>query len=93
MSILTRKPVEQFDAPTTAVEDISGDYVIDMTHTRLGFSVRPAMVTNVRGQFSEFTGTATIDAANPAELEGPPRHRDRQHPDRRRRPRPAPALG
>ena len=66
MSILTRKPVEQFDAPTTAVEDISGDYVIDMTHTRLGFSVRHAMVTNVRGQFSEFTGTATIDAANPA---------------------------
>jgi len=66
MSIFTRQPVEQFDAPTTAVEDISGDYVIDPTHTRLGFSVRHAMVTTVRGQFSEFTGTATIDNANPA---------------------------
>ncbi len=66
MSIFTRKPAEQFDAPTTAVEDISGDYVIDPTHTRLGFSVRHAMVTTVRGQFSTFTGTATIDAATPA---------------------------
>jgi polyisoprenoid-binding protein YceI len=66
MSIVTRKPAEQFDAPTAAVEDISGDYVIDPTHTRLGFGVRHAMVTTVRGQFSTFTGTATIDAANPA---------------------------
>jgi len=66
MSIFTRQPVEQFDAPTTAVEDISGDYVIDPTHTRLGFSVRHAMVTTVRGQFSTFAGTATIDAVNPA---------------------------
>ncbi len=66
MSIFARKPAEQFDAPTNAVEDISGDYVIDPTHTRLGFSVRHAMVTTVRGQFSTFAGTATIDAVNPA---------------------------
>ncbi len=55
-----------FDAPTTAVEDISGDYTIDAAHTRLGFSARHAMVTTVRGQFQDFTGTAHIDAANPA---------------------------
>jgi len=66
MSIFTRQPTEQFDAPTAAVEDISGDYTIDLTHTRLGFSVRHAMVTTVRGQFGDFAGTATIDAANPA---------------------------
>ena len=39
-----------FDAPTSAVEDITGDYTIDPTHTRLGFSARHAMVTTVRGQ-------------------------------------------
>ena len=67
MSIFNRKGTdEQFDAPTTAVEDISGDYTIDPTHTRLGFSTRHAMVTTVRGQFTEFSGTAHVDAANPA---------------------------
>src|SRR6478672_4076367 len=55
-----------FDAPTSAVEDITGDYTIDQTHTRLGFSARHAMVTTVRGQFTDFTGTAHIDTANPA---------------------------
>ena len=56
-----------FDAPTSAVEDITGDYTIDQTHTRLGFSARHAMVTTVRGQFKEFEGAAVVDAANPAE--------------------------
>jgi polyisoprenoid-binding protein YceI len=55
-----------FDAPTSAVEDLTGDYTIDATHTRLGFSARHAMVTTVRGQFKDFVGTAHIDAANPA---------------------------
>src|SRR6478735_6719048 len=66
MSFFNRQSVEQFDAPTTAVEDISGDYTIDPTHSRIGFSARHAMVTTVRGQFKEFAGTAHIDAANPA---------------------------
>ena len=65
MSFFNRQAAEQFDAPTTAVEDISGDYTIDPTHTRLGFSTRHAMVTTVRGQFTEFSGTAHVDAANP----------------------------
>ena len=56
MSIFSRKtsadvePV--FDAATSAVEDISGAYAIDATHTRLGFSARHAMVTTVRGAFT-----------------------------------------
>ena len=66
MSFFNRQAVEQFDAPTTAVEDISGDYTIDPTHTRIGFSARHAMVTTVRGQFTQFGGTAHVDAANPA---------------------------
>ena len=65
MSIFSRKTEQTFDAPTAAVEDISGDYTIDPTHTRLGFSTRHAMVTTVRGQFTDFAGTAHVDAANP----------------------------
>jgi polyisoprenoid-binding protein YceI len=55
-----------FDAPTSVVEDLTGDYTIDPTHSRLGFSARHAMVTTVRGQFTDFAGTAHIDTANPA---------------------------
>ncbi|MGN6574234.1 MAG: YceI family protein [Nocardioides sp.] len=56
-----------FDAGTVAIEDIAGDYALDVTHTRIGFSARHAMVTTVRGQFGEFEGTAHIDTANPAD--------------------------
>jgi polyisoprenoid-binding protein YceI len=55
-----------FDAATHAVDDITGDYALDVTHSRLGFSARHAMVTTVRGEFSEFSGTAHVDAQNPA---------------------------
>jgi len=65
MSFFNRQSAEQFDAPTAAVEDISGEYTIDPTHTRLGFSTRHAMVTTVRGQFTDFAGTAVIDTATP----------------------------
>jgi len=69
MGIFSRKdesatPV--FDAPTSAIEDLTGDYTLDVTHTRLGFSARHAMVTTVRGSFKEFEGAAHIDVANPA---------------------------
>jgi polyisoprenoid-binding protein YceI len=55
-----------FDAPTAHLSDISGDYTIDPSHSRLGFVARHAMVTKVRGEFGEFSGTAHIDAADPA---------------------------
>jgi polyisoprenoid-binding protein YceI len=56
-----------FDPATAVLDDISGDYTLDPAHTRLGFSARHAMVATVRGQFTDFTGTAHIDTANPAE--------------------------
>ena len=56
-----------FDAPTTAIDDLAGDYTIDASHSRLGFVARHAMVTKVRGQFGTFEGTAHIDTANPAD--------------------------
>jgi polyisoprenoid-binding protein YceI len=55
-----------FDPATIVVEDITGDYTLDVAHSRLGFSARHAMVTTVRGAFKEFEGTAHVDTANPA---------------------------
>jgi polyisoprenoid-binding protein YceI len=55
-----------FDPATTVIDDIAGDYALDVAHTRLGFSARHAMVTTVRGAFKDFEGTAHVDTANPA---------------------------
>jgi polyisoprenoid-binding protein YceI len=55
-----------FDAPTAHLADITGDYTIDPAHSRLGFVARHAMVTKVRGEFSDFSGTAHIDASDPS---------------------------
>jgi polyisoprenoid-binding protein YceI len=67
MSFLNRtSTTEVFDEGTAAVEDISGEYTLDVAHTRLGFSARHAMVTTVRGAFKAFKGTATIDTADPS---------------------------
>ena len=67
MALFNRKTsTATVPAPVAATSDLSGDYVIDASHTRVGFSARHAMVTTVRGQFGEFEGTARFDAANPA---------------------------
>jgi polyisoprenoid-binding protein YceI len=50
----------------TPQTSITGDYTLDPAHTRLGFSARHAMVTTVRGAFERFTGSAHLDADNPA---------------------------
>jgi polyisoprenoid-binding protein YceI len=49
---------------TTTLADLSGSYVLDPAHTRVGFVARHAMVTKVRGQFTEFEGTAVVDASD-----------------------------
>ena len=59
----TSSAVAEQGQPASA---ISGDYVLDPAHTRIGFSARHAMVTKVRGQFDEFEGTAHVDAETPA---------------------------
>ena len=38
----------------------AGTYVLDPAHTRIGFVARHLMVTKVRGQFAEFTGSITV---------------------------------
>ncbi len=69
MALFNRQPAtvaeSGFDAPTTVLDDIAGDYTLDAAHTRLGFSARHAMVTTVRGVFKDFAGTAHLDTADP----------------------------
>ncbi len=52
---------------TATLTDIAGDYTLDVSHSRLGFVARHAMVTKVRGQFGEFEGTAHVDTDTPAD--------------------------
>jgi polyisoprenoid-binding protein YceI len=54
-----------FDNPTSAIDDLTGDYQLDPAHTRIGFVARHAMVTKVRGTFKDFDATVHLDAADP----------------------------
>ncbi|MFP5328298.1 MAG: YceI family protein [Acidimicrobiia bacterium] len=51
---------------TTTSDVLTGNYVLDPTHSRIGFVARHAMVTKVRGSFNDFEGTGYLDAENPA---------------------------
>jgi polyisoprenoid-binding protein YceI len=50
--------------PATTLAGLSGTYVLDPAHTRIGFVARHAMVTKVRGQFNEFEGSGVVDASD-----------------------------
>jgi polyisoprenoid-binding protein YceI len=53
--------------PTTipaTLGELSGTYVIDPGHTRIGFVARHAMVTKVRGAFNKFEGSAVVDGTD-----------------------------
>ena len=43
----------------------TGTWAIDPAHSRVGFSAKHAMVATVRGQFTEFSGTLTLDGRTP----------------------------
>lgn len=49
-----------------ALAALTGVYTIDPAHSSIGFTVRHAMVTNVRGSFGEHEGTLTLDGTDPA---------------------------
>ncbi|MGW6705596.1 YceI family protein [Streptomyces sp. NPDC054956] len=49
-----------------ALAALTGDYVIDAAHSSIGFTVRHAMVTNVRGTFAEHEGALHLDGADPS---------------------------
>jgi polyisoprenoid-binding protein YceI len=50
-----------------AITALTGDYVVDPAHSRIGFVARHAMVTKVRGSFTEFEGTVFLDEQDPAQ--------------------------
>ncbi|MFA7322792.1 MAG: YceI family protein [Candidatus Nanopelagicales bacterium] len=52
-------------ATTAGLSTLTGAYAIDNSHSTIGFSARHAMVAKVRGRFAEFTGSFTLDGANP----------------------------
>ncbi|KOG56015.1 polyisoprenoid-binding protein [Streptomyces virginiae] len=75
MGIFTRRNQTENDQNGAAVATLevdpalaalTGDYAIDPAHSSIGFTVRHAMVTNVRGAFTEHEGTLHLDGADPA---------------------------
>ncbi|MBC3760409.1 YceI family protein [Quadrisphaera oryzae] len=40
---------------------VAGTYTVDPSHTEVGFTARHAMVTKVRGRFSDVAGTVVVD--------------------------------
>ena len=53
-------------APTTTPAALSGTYVLDPSHSRIGFVARHAMITKVRGSFGDFEASAHLDFTDPA---------------------------
>ncbi|MER8232302.1 YceI family protein [Streptomyces sp. NPDC094049] len=53
-----------------SLPELTGDYVLDIAHSRIGFVARHAMVTKVRGAFYQFEGTAHLDGGDPARSTG-----------------------
>ncbi|WP_405658424.1 YceI family protein [Streptomyces sp. NBC_00079] len=45
---------------------LTGTYAIDAAHSTIGFTVRHAMVTNVKGKFLDFSGSLHLDGSAPS---------------------------
>ncbi|MFI8165853.1 YceI family protein [Streptomyces sp. NPDC085931] len=52
--------------PDPGLANLTGEWVVDPAHSRIGFSVRHAMVTTVRGCFLEYESRLYFDAHDPA---------------------------
>ncbi|KUM82880.1 MULTISPECIES: YceI family protein [Streptomyces] len=51
---------------STDLTAVTGDYTIDTAHSTIGFTVRHAMVTNVKGKFDDFSGSLHLDGSDPS---------------------------
>ncbi|MFF9687529.1 YceI family protein [Streptomyces sp. NPDC014623] len=78
-SSLLRRPEPRTEEPTAAsaaagaadlhdprLAALTGEWMIDPAHSRIGFSVRHAMVTTVRGAFLEYESRLYFDGRDPA---------------------------
>lgn len=68
MGIFGNKQADQTTAAAPVSPDlasVTGDYTIDPAHTTIGFVARHAMVTNVKGSFTELSGTLHLDGTDP----------------------------
>ncbi|MEV6739927.1 YceI family protein [Streptomyces sp. NPDC051104] len=52
--------------PDPALQALTGEWMIDPAHSRIGFSVRHAMVTTVRGAFTQYDSRLYFDGRDPA---------------------------
>jgi polyisoprenoid-binding protein YceI len=52
--------------PDPALATLTGEWEIDPAHSRIGFSVRHAMVTTVRGAFTKYQSRLYFDGRDPA---------------------------
>lgn len=52
--------------PEPGLSALTGEWIIDAAHSRIGFSVRHAMVTTVRGAFAEYDSRLYFDGHDPA---------------------------
>ncbi|WP_329235468.1 YceI family protein [Streptomyces sp. NBC_00111] len=68
------RPEESVSAPAAAgtavlpdprLAALTGEWMIDPAHSRIGFSVRHAMVTTVRGAFLEYESSLYFDGRDP----------------------------
>lgn len=51
---------------TTALTELTGDYVLDAARTRIGFVAKHTMATRVPGAFETFEGRAHLDGDDPS---------------------------
>ncbi|MEU0991417.1 YceI family protein [Streptomyces sp. NPDC005953] len=69
MGLFNRKAATTTAPATTTVDPalaaLSGEYTLDPAHTSIGFTVRHAMVTNVRGTFTEHEGNLVLNGNDP----------------------------
>ncbi len=52
--------------PDPDLRTLTGNWVIDPAHSRIGFSVRHAMVTTVRGSFTDYRSRLYFDGRDPS---------------------------
>ncbi|MGW1616999.1 YceI family protein [Streptomyces sp. NPDC002285] len=66
---MLRKREKIMASGTSPCRTLTGVYTIDPVHSTIGFSVRHAMIMDMRGRFTAFEGLLKIDGSHPARSE------------------------